>query len=105
MNFETEVLKSNIPVIVDFYATWCGPCKALSPILDEIANEYREQVKVVKINVEEYEEIAKQYNIRSIPTLLFIKDGEVKHTTTGMKDNNYIKNVIEGVFNGNSQQT
>lgn len=99
MNFETEVIQSEIPVIVDFYATWCGPCKTLSPVLDEIKEEYRERVKVVKIDVMEFEEISKSNNVKAIPTLMFFKDGKSLHTSTGFKDKQYITNIIEGVFN------
>ena len=76
-NFDSEVIKSDKPVIVDFWAEWCGPCKALAPILDEIATEVA-GAKVVKVNVDEASELAQQYGIRGIPTLIFFKDGEVK---------------------------
>lgn len=81
-SFEAEVLSSDKPVIVDFWAEWCGPCKALAPILDEISNEV-EGAKVVKVNVDEAGELAQQYGIRGIPTLIFFKDGEVKSTLVG----------------------
>lgn len=81
-SFEAEVLSSDKPVIVDFWAEWCGPCKALAPILDEISNEV-EGAKVVKVNVDEAGELAQQYGIRGIPTLIFFKGGEVKSTLVG----------------------
>ena len=81
-NFEVEVIKSDKPVIVDFWAEWCGPCKALAPILDEVAGEVS-NAKVVKVNVDEAQELAQQYGIRGIPTLIFFKDGEVKSTLVG----------------------
>ena len=81
-SFEAEVIKSDKPVIVDFWAEWCGPCKALAPILDEISNEVA-NAKVVKVNVDESGELAQQYGIRGIPTLIFFKDGEVKSTLVG----------------------
>jgi thioredoxin 1 len=81
-NFESEVIKSDKPVIVDFWAEWCGPCKALAPILDEVAGEVA-NAKVVKVNVDEAGELAQQYGIRGIPTLIFFKDGEVKSTLVG----------------------
>ena len=82
-NFEQAVLKSDKPVIVDFWAEWCGPCKALAPILDEIASEVGENAKVVKVNVDDSGELAQQYGIRGIPTLIFFKGGEVKTTLVG----------------------
>jgi thioredoxin 1 len=81
-NFEDEVVNSSTPVVVDFWAEWCGPCKALAPILDEIAGEVA-GAKVVKVNVDESGELAQQYGIRGIPTLIFFKDGEVKSTLVG----------------------
>lgn len=82
-NFESAVLKSDKPVVVDFWAEWCGPCKALAPVLDEIANEVGENAKVVKVNVDEAGELAQKYGIRGIPTLIFFKDGEAKSTLVG----------------------
>ena len=82
-NFETEVLNSSTPVVVDFWAEWCGPCKALSPILDEISTEMGESARVVKVNVDDSSELAQQYGIRGIPTLIFFKGGEVKSTLVG----------------------
>lgn len=81
-NFEAEVINSSTPVVVDFWAEWCGPCKALAPVLDEIAGEVA-GAKVVKVNVDESGELAQQYGIRGIPTLKFFKDGEVKSTLVG----------------------
>jgi|TARA_Y100000748_G_C15440194_1_gene466837 thioredoxin 1 len=81
-SFEAEVINSDKPVIVDFWAEWCGPCKALAPILDEVAQEVSD-AKVVKVNVDESGELAQQYGIRGIPTLIFFKGGEVKSTLVG----------------------
>ncbi|MBT3981118.1 MAG: thioredoxin [Bacteriovoracaceae bacterium] len=82
-SFDSDVLGSNGPVVVDFWAEWCGPCKALAPLLDEIAGEVNGKASIVKINVDENGELAQKYGIRGIPTLLFFKDGEVKKTLVG----------------------
>ncbi len=82
-NFDQEVLKSDVPVLVDFWAEWCGPCKALSPILDEIATELSGKATVMKVNVDEAGDLAQKYGIRGIPTLIFFKNGEVKSTLVG----------------------
>ena len=82
-NFENEVLNENGIVLVDFFANWCGPCKMLSPVLSEIAEEYKDQVKVCKINVDEEFELAQQYRIASIPALLVFKDGQVVNQSVG----------------------
>ena len=75
-NFETEVLKSALPVLVDFWAEWCGPCRMISPIVEEIAQDLKGKLKVAKVNVDESQELAAQFNIMSIPTLLIFKKGE-----------------------------
>lgn len=84
-NFENEVINSNKPVLVDFWAEWCGPCKALAPVLDEIAGELNEKATIAKVNVDEAQALAQKYGIRSIPTLIFFKDGEVKGTLLGLQ--------------------
>lgn len=95
-SFENEVLKSEQPVIVDFWAEWCGPCKALAPILEEISNEVNGSAKVVKVNVDEAGELAQQYGIRGIPTLIFFKGGEVKSTLVGNQPKaEILKNINE----------
>ena len=76
-NFETEVLKSTVPVVVDFWATWCGPCKMIAPVLEEIATESTGRVKVVKVDVDQNQNLAARFNIQSIPTLLFFSNGNV----------------------------
>lgn len=83
-NFESEVLKSDKPVLVDFFATWCGPCKELMPIVDEIANEHPE-IKVGKLDIDENMEIARQYKVFSVPTLIAFKDGKVLKQMVGVQ--------------------
>jgi thioredoxin 1 len=81
--FDTEVLKSDIPVLVDFWAVWCGPCKAIAPTVEDLAKQYRGKVKVGKMDVDEHQKVPQQYGIKSIPTLLVFKGGRVVDTIVG----------------------
>jgi thioredoxin 1 len=94
-NFEAEVLKSDKPVLVDFWAEWCGPCRMVGPIVDEIANEYEGKVSVGKMNVDENPDIPSKYGIRSIPTLLVFKNGELVEKIVGAVPKSSITSKIE----------
>ena len=97
-NFQQEALESNIPVIVDFYADWCGPCKMMAPIIDELATQYEGKIKIGKVNTDESRAVASKYNIMSIPTILFIKDGQVVETTVGALPKQVLEQKISQLF-------
>ncbi len=84
-SFEEEVLNSEVPVLIDFWATWCGPCRMMAPVVEEIANEVGEKAKVCKLNIDENKDIAEKYDVMSIPTFLIIKNGKVAATTVGVQ--------------------
>jgi thioredoxin 1 len=90
-NFTTEVLESAHPILVDFWAEWCGPCKMLAPILDELADEYSGRVRIGKVNIDEFQELAAQYGIRSIPTLLLFQKGQVAEQLVGLRSKRDLK--------------
>lgn len=95
--FEAEVLQAGEPVLVDFWAEWCGPCKALSPLIDEIAQEMSGKVKVVKVNIDESPEAPTKYGVRGIPTLMVFKDGQVVDTRIGGMPKNQLSEWLQGV--------
>ncbi len=94
-NFESDVLKSGKPVLVDVWAEWCGPCKMIAPILEEISTEYDERLQIAKVDVEENQAIAMQYGIRSIPTLMIFKDGVVQAQHVGMLSKDQLSQLLE----------
>jgi thioredoxin 1 len=97
-NFDTEVLKSNLPVLVDFWAEWCGPCKMIAPIVEEIASDYAGKVKVGKVNVDFNNQVAMQYGIRGIPALLVFKGGAVANQIVGAVPKNDITQILDEVI-------
>ncbi len=94
-NFDSDVIKSNKPVLVDFWAEWCGPCRTLGPILDEVAKEVGEKAQVLKVNVDDNAELAQKYGIRGIPTMIFFKNGQAAKTLVGVQTKEEIKKTLE----------
>ena len=93
-NFEQEVLHSDKPVLIDFWAPWCGPCRMLSPVISEIAEEYGDKIKVCKVNVDDEGELAASFNVMSIPTLVVVKDGKVTNSAVGVRPKAQIAEMI-----------
>ena len=98
-NFDTEVLESKLPVLVDFWAEWCGPCKMISPIVEEIASDYNGKVKVGKVNIDYNQQVAMTYGIRGIPALLVFKSGSVANQIVGAVPKNHITQILDEVIN------
>jgi len=96
-NFADQVLKSQSPVLVDFWAEWCGPCKMIAPLLDELADEYDGKVKIGKVNIDEHQGLAAEYGVRAIPTLLVIKNGQVAEQMVGAKSKRDLKASLDRV--------
>lgn len=98
-SFKQEVLESDVPVLVDFWAPWCGPCRMVAPVVDEIAQQYEGQVKVVKLNTDENPNVASQYGIRSIPTLMIFKGGQRVDMVVGAVPKTTLANTLEKYLN------
>ena len=96
-NFVEEVEKSTVPVVVDFSAEWCGPCKMIAPILKDVAAEYGDKVKVGKVDVDVSGDLAAKYNVRGVPTVLFYKDGEIKNQFVGARPKEEFKKILDGL--------
>ena len=94
-NFDTDVLGSDIPVVVDFFATWCGPCRMMAPAIAELAGEYAGKVKIGKLDVDENSDIAVRYGVMSVPTIILFKDGEIFSKSGGLQDKEVLENAIK----------
>ncbi len=97
-DFQTQVLESDVPVLVDFWAPWCGPCKMLTPIIEELAQEYDGRAKIVKVNVDDNQQLAMQFSIRSIPTVMVFKDGEPAASMVGMQPKDALAKALDAAL-------
>jgi len=93
-NFEEEVMSSDIPVVVDFSATWCGPCRMLAPVLDELSAEYRDRIRFVKTDIDYEPELAARFGVAAVPTLIFLKNGEVREKTVGYRKKEEVEDIL-----------
>lgn len=100
-SFEAEVIQSAVPVLVDFWAEWCGPCRMVAPIVDELSQEYEGRLKVGKVDVDSEKKVASEFNIRSIPTLLIFKDGKLTDQISGAVPKNHLVEKVEAVLQTN----
>ena len=94
-NFDTEIMNSDMPALVDFWAEWCGPCRMVTPVVEELANDYKGKVKVAKMNVDENRQTPAKFGIRAIPTLIFFKGGEVAQTIVGAQPKSHIEEELK----------
>lgn len=97
-NFDAEVLNSDTPAVVDFFATWCGPCKMMAPVIEALAAEYDGKVKIGKLDVDENEEIAARYGVMTIPTIILFKNGEIVTKTIGVQSKDSLKKAIDAML-------
>ena len=95
-NFENEVMKSNIPVLIDFWAPWCGPCRMMGPIIEQLAEEYEGKAKVGKVNVDEEGELSQAFGVMSIPTIVLVKDGKVEKQAVGARPKAEVEAMLQG---------